>query len=244
MTDETPSSRLPSPADKTTLDLLAETKELAAINPRVMREMARILMEKKAKAQQSQQPANTDASQPSTNSAPIAVAAPPIPAGQLKTPLSRKKNTPMPSPKPLSRLELHRSRCCICCGNHQEEIDEAFVNWEFVGHIAEEYKINRRAIYRHAHATGLFEKRDQNIRRALGRIIHEADHVAITGDTVVRAIKILTHVNTHGEWVQPPTQIIYSSATANAAAAAPAVRARKLPKRSDTTCKVKKRLKH
>jgi len=150
----------------------------------------------------------------------------------------------MPSPTPLSRLELHRSRCCICCGNHQEEIDEAFVSWEFVGHIAEEYKINRRAIYRHAHATGLFEKRDQNIRRALGRIIHEADHVAITGDTVVRAIKILTHVNTHGEWVQPPTQISYSSATANAAAAAPVIQARKLPKRSDTTCKVKKRLKH
>jgi hypothetical protein len=98
--------------------------------------------------------------------------------------------------------------------------------------VAKDYDIDRRGIYRHAHATGLFAKRDRNIRRALGRIIQEADHVMPTADSVVRAIKLLTHVNAHGDWVQPPTHVIFSSATAHPAA-----------KRSDTPCKVKKGLK-
>jgi hypothetical protein len=142
----------------------------------------------------------------------------------------KKKKTSRP-PERLSRLELHQSHCNICGYEDQDEIDEAFVSWENVRRIAEDYDLDRRAIYRHAHATGLFAKRDRNIRRALGRIIHEADRVTVTADSIVRAIKILTHVNAHGDWVQPPTHVVFSSATAQPAA-----------KRSDTPCKVKKGL--
>ena len=147
-----------------------------------------------------------------------------------KSHLKKKKNSP--PPERLSRLELHQSHCKICGYEDQDEIDEAFVSWENVSRIAEDFDRDRRAIYRHARATGLYAKRDRNIRCALGRIIQRADNVPATADSVVRAIKILTHVNAHGDWVQPPTHVIFSSATAQPA-----------PKRSDTPCKVKKELK-
>jgi len=179
-------------------------------------------------------PTNANSAAPAT----IEVAAPRVKSQpRKKSHPKKKKKTCPPPPKRLSRLELHQAHCSICGYEDQDEIDEAFVSWEHVGQIARDYDIDRRAIYRHAHATGLYAKRDCNVRRALGRIIHEADRVTATADSVVRSIKMLTHVNAHGDWVQPPTHVIFSTATARPAAATAA-------KRSDTPCKVKKRLNH
>jgi hypothetical protein len=118
-----------------------------------------------------------------------------------------------PATKRLSRLELHQAHCGICGHELEEEIDERFTNWEHVNEIARDYELDRSAIYRHAHATGLFVKRDRNVRRALGRIIQEADGVMVTADCVIRAIKMLTHINARGEWVNPPTHVVFSTAT-------------------------------
>jgi len=117
-------------------------------------------------------------------------------------------------PKRLSRLELHQAHCGICGNELQEEIDECFVNWECVSQIAGDYELDRSALYRHAHATGLFPRRDRNIRRALSHIIHEADRVQVTADSVVRAVKIFAHINARGEWVNPPTHVVFSSTAA------------------------------
>ena len=122
------------------------------------------------------------------------------------------KAAPEP-PKRLSRLELHQAHCGICGNELQEEIDERFVNWECVSQIADDYELDRSALYRHAHATGLFPRRDRNIRRALSHIIHEADRVQVTADSVVRAVKIFAHINARGEWVNPPTHVVFSSTT-------------------------------
>jgi hypothetical protein len=151
----------------------------------------------------------------------------------------KKARTRPPEPsKPMPRLARHQAHCGICRDELQEEIDEAFVNWECVYKIAEEYEIGRRAIYRHAHATGLFAKRDRNLRSALGHIIHEADRVSPTADSIVRAVRMFAHINARGEWVNPPTRVIFSTATAGPAnAAAPPA-----APLSDTPCKVRKRL--
>jgi len=125
-------------------------------------------------------------------------------------------------PKRLSRLELHQAHCGICGDKLQEEIDERFVNWECVSQIADDYELDRSALYRHAHATGLFPRRDRNIRRALGLIIHEADRVQVTADAVVRAVKIYAHINARGEWVNPPTRVVFSSTAARPKKPAPA----------------------
>ena len=111
-----------------------------------------------------------------------------------------------------SLLELHQAQCGICSHQLREEIDEAFVNWECVSQIAHDYRLHRSALYRHAHATGLLERRNRNIRHALGHIIQHAGRVEVTANSIIRAVKIFTHINAHGSWVQPPTHIIHSSA--------------------------------
>ncbi len=205
----------PPPASKAVIDCREAAKEMAEISPTIANVMLRIL--------------ESEGLPPAA--ATIEVAAPKSKSRLRKKSHPRKKKT-SPPPERLSRLELHQTHCSICGYEEQDEIDEAFVSWESVGQIAEDYDLDRRAIYRHARATGLYAKRDRNIRCALGRIIQRAESVPATADSVVRAIKILTHVNAHGDWVQPPTHVIFSSATVEPAA-----------KRSVTPCKVKKELK-
>jgi hypothetical protein len=126
----------------------------------------------------------------------------------------KKKPTPSSPPQPTSRRERHKELCGICRTKYREEIDDAFINWESVNNIAWEFQIERRVVYRHAHATGLFAKRDRNIRRALGLIIHRADKVqGVTADSVIRAVHMLAHINEAGEWIAPPAHVIVSSGT-------------------------------
>jgi hypothetical protein len=63
-----------------------------------------------------------------------------------------------------------------------------------------------------------FPQRDGNIRRALGHIIHNAAYAFTTGDTVVRAVKVFAHVNARGAWVNPPTQVVFSTKARQASA--------------------------
>jgi hypothetical protein len=150
----------------------------------------------------------------------------------------------------MSALARHRIRCGICGSEWQQEIDEAFTNWESVDEIVKSFNhVNRRALYRHAHATGLFARRDRNIRRALGLIINRADEVRdVTADSVIRAAKILTHINAHGQWVQPPTHVIFSTAT-NQSTSSSRAQSRSVTVEShtddsiDTRCQLKNRLK-
>lgn len=114
----------------------------------------------------------------------------------------------------LSSRARHEAHCGIRGTDCQEEIDEAFVHWHSVAKIAEDYRIERRAIYRHAHATGLFPRRDRNLRRALGLIIHRAESAEhVTADSVIRAVRTLAHINDAGEWVNPPTHVIFSASS-------------------------------
>jgi hypothetical protein len=253
--------------NKTVIDVIETTKEIAAINPKVGQEILRLLNEPETatSTNTAAAPAPTTAtsaalpapapttptsmaapsglatvaalSSPSTDvtatSAIIDVTSPPAnprsptsrtspatkqsaaPAARVapaSSPTSTPAREPAKSAPPrapaqrarlLTPLERHQSRCGICGHNLQDEIDERFINWEHVGQLANEFKIARSNLYRHANATGLFDRRDHNIRRALGRIIHNADHAFTTGDTVVRAVKVSAHINARGEWVKP-----------------------------------------
>jgi len=147
---------------------------------------------------------------------------------------------PPQRPRLLTGLELHQAHCGICNSDLHDEIDERFLNWEHVGTLAEEYKTSRSIIYRHANATGLFVKRDRNCRRALGHIIHNAAYAFTTGDTVIRAVKTLAHLNARGEWVNPPTHVVFSTKTTPAKPSA----ARPAAKLSGTPSRVIRRAKH
>jgi hypothetical protein len=205
------------------IDIAKEARELAAINPRVAREFRRILdsgEQPSASPEPSANGANDancetscDRAAEASASDQIEAAAPPPKALARRKLRARRKKSPARPARPLTSLDLHQARCQICNSDDLEEIDEAFVSWENVRQMAHDHKIDRRAIYRHAHATGLYDRRDRNIRRALGRIIHEADASAPSADSVIRAIKMLTHVNSRGQWVNPSTRVVFSSET-------------------------------
>jgi hypothetical protein len=96
----------------------------------------------------------------------------------------------------------HKRCCTICQHGDCGEIEAAFVAWRSPASIAEEFGLSDRAsVYRHAHATGLFPKRQRNIRSALERIIEKAREVDVTASAVVAAVQAYAKINAAGAWI-------------------------------------------
>ena len=60
---------------------------------------------------------------------------------------------------------------------------------------------DRASVYRHAHALGLFPKRQRNVRAALERIIEKAGEVEVSAAAVVAAVQAYSKINATGQWV-------------------------------------------
>lgn len=97
----------------------------------------------------------------------------------------------------------------MSCGHQQrDEIEAAFVGWRSPAAIAEEYGLaDRASVYRHAHALGLFPKRQKNIRAALERIIEKAGEVDVTASAVVAAVQAYAKINSAGQWIDRTEQV-------------------------------------
>ena len=68
----------------------------------------------------------------------------------------------------------------LSCHQQREEIESAFIAWRSPAVIAEEYGLaDRASVYRHAHALGLFQKRQRHVGAALERIIEKAGEVDV-----------------------------------------------------------------
>jgi len=101
-------------------------------------------------------------------------------------------------------LKYHRLRCEICRHALCQQIEEAFLQWRSPKTIMHCFRVKTEtSIYHHAHAFGLFDLRDQNLRLALGNIIEDADTLPITAQDVLRAVYSLAHINDQGKWVHP-----------------------------------------
>ena len=99
-------------------------------------------------------------------------------------------------------LGRHQRACSVCAHGQREEIEGAFIGWRSPAAIAEEYGLaDRASVYRHAHALGLFPKRQKNIRAALERIIEKAGEVDVTASAVVAAVQAYAKINAAGEWI-------------------------------------------
>jgi len=82
------------------------------------------------------------------------------------------------------------------------EIETDFIAWRSPAAIAEQYGLSdRSSIYRHAHALGLFAKRQRNVRVALERIIEKAGEVEVTAASVVAAVQAYSKINAVGQWI-------------------------------------------
>lgn len=99
-------------------------------------------------------------------------------------------------------LGRHKRACSICSHAQRAEIESAFIGWRSPAAIATEYGLaDRTSVYRHAHALGLFQKRQKNIRAALEKIIERAGEVDVTASAVVSAIQAYAKINAAGEWI-------------------------------------------
>jgi hypothetical protein len=99
-------------------------------------------------------------------------------------------------------LGRHQRACSVCGHEQRAEIEAAFIGWRSPAAIAEEYGLaDRASVYRHAHALGLFPKRQKNVRAALERIIEKAGEVEVTASAVVAAVQAYAKINAAGEWV-------------------------------------------
>ncbi len=105
-------------------------------------------------------------------------------------------NTKKPS------LGRHKRTCSVCRHTKCAEIEADFIGWRSPAEIAKEYRLSdRSSIYRHAHALGLFPKRQRNVRAALERIIEKAGEVEVTAASVVAAVQAYSKINAMGQWI-------------------------------------------
>jgi len=105
-------------------------------------------------------------------------------------------------------LGRHRRNCSVCAHQQREEIEGAFIGWRSPAAIAEEYGLaDRASVYRHAHALGLFQKRQRNVRAALERIIEKAGEVDVTASAVVAAVQAYSKINAAGQWIDRREQV-------------------------------------
>lgn len=105
-------------------------------------------------------------------------------------------------------LGRHQRACSVCGHPQREDIESAFVGWRSPAAIAGEYGLaDRASVYRHAHALGLFQKRQRNVRAALERIIEKAGEVDVTAAAVVAAIQAYSKINSAGQWIDRSEQV-------------------------------------
>lgn len=105
-------------------------------------------------------------------------------------------------------LGRHQRNCTVCSHAQREEIESDFIAWRSPATITAEYGLaDRTSVYRHAHALGLFAKRQRNIRAALDRIIEKAGEVDVTASALVAAIQAYAKINAAGQWVDRTEQL-------------------------------------
>jgi hypothetical protein len=111
----------------------------------------------------------------------------------------------------IADLGRHQRNCNVCKHRRRDEIEREFINWTGAAAIAKTFALKDRASgYRHAHATGLFPKRQRNLRAALERIIERAGEVTVTASAVVAAVQACAKINSQGEWVEPVERVSFS----------------------------------
>jgi hypothetical protein len=109
-------------------------------------------------------------------------------------------------------LERHSRRCIICHHPEREAIEEEFVHWRSPTRLAHDYKLgDYRTIYRHARAAGLLLQRRERLHSALDAFVESVDDVTFTGDTILRAMRAYSCIDSHGRWTEIPTQVQFST---------------------------------
>ena len=113
----------------------------------------------------------------------------------------------------LPAQERHQRKCAVCRHPDREEIEEEFIHWRDVCYLAQDYNIqDYRSIYRHARVFGLIERRRENRRYMLDRILENFPNNA-NAHAVIQAIRAYSCLTDDNRWVEPPTRVEYAITT-------------------------------
>jgi len=119
------------------------------------------------------------------------------------------RETKPPVKAPLGR---HMRKCAVCRHRDRDAIELEFLRWRRSKDIAEDYGIvDQSSIYRHARAAGLFEKRRCTVRLALEPFLEGAEHLSVTPETFIRAVRAYCSINDSGQWVEPAAHVVHHS---------------------------------
>jgi hypothetical protein len=147
--------------------------------------------------------------------APLAITEIPDPAKPAKpakpqivrpAPSVPQKSGPKESGPKQSR---HARRCTVCHHQDRLEIEDDFLHWWPSTEIAAEYDLpDRRAVYRHARAIGLYQRRMKNMRVACSYIADHAGRVTPNAKNVLDAIRACSLIDDDGVWHEPARRVI------------------------------------
>jgi len=126
-------------------------------------------------------------------------------------------------PFPAPDLARHARKCAVCAHPDRDAIEGDFVRWAALERIAAQYNLSDRStLYRHAHATGLFARRKQELGRVLESILEAAETCTLdTADMIIRAARLYTHLDDYGRWFEPPRTHIVVTVPASAVSEPP-----------------------
>jgi len=129
------------------------------------------------------------------------------PSGSAVKPNVKKAEHPRKKTNPVS-IGRHEYGCKICSHIHCLDIERDFISCKSPANIAKDYGLkDRSSVYRHAHALGLFPKRQRNARAALERLIESAGDVEVNAAAVVGAVRAYASINSLGQWVERSERI-------------------------------------
>lgn len=114
-----------------------------------------------------------------------------------------------PDREPDATLHRHITHCTICNHPDRDAIDQCILHWESPTAIADEFDLgDRRVIWRHARALGLFRIRMEQSQHALGFLIEQAQSVVPSADAIIRAIRALSCLDENGHWHEPRKEVV------------------------------------
>jgi hypothetical protein len=136
-----------------------------------------------------------------------------VPAAPQPAPCRRftRKRKPRPPREPDPTCDRHGRKCAICAHPYCDEVEELYLDWRDPSYIASEVGVPIRSVYRHAHATGLYAKRQGKLRSVLDRILEGVDSAQINGDCIIRAVRAYACLDRNNKWTEPATNVVFSS---------------------------------
>ena len=104
--------------------------------------------------------------------------------------------------------DRHSRKCKICRHPEREDMEHEYRDWRSPYEIAQDYKVQPRALYRHFEAMGLPAKRAANVRMVLEHILERGAEAPVTGDTILRAVRAYCCLTDDIKWVEPERRMV------------------------------------